>query len=77
MITMSKPLDRFMSNDAASRLAKALYAAKAQSVHKDSIDCGLILRRVMEEEGFGIVDLRGSTVLFYEGEELELRPPLA
>jgi hypothetical protein len=47
-------LDRFMDNTLAYRLGKVANVAVRDPVG-DLIDRGLILRRLLEEAGFGIV----------------------
>ena len=57
-----KPLSSYMSNDVAYELG--LIACKAgrpdSRVAGDAIDHGLILRRLLEEAGYGIVMLKGT-----------------
>ena len=55
VFTESEFLNRFMSNDQAFRLSKA-FERTVISRTPDSVDNGLILRTLLEEEGFFIID---------------------
>jgi len=54
---MNKPLTAAMDNVLAFRLGKVALAAGTAKAIGDYIDRGLLLRRLMEESGFGIVEL--------------------
>lgn len=53
-----KPLTSTMDNVLASRLGRVLRRAQANGSAGigDSIDAGLILRRLLEEEGFSVCE---------------------
>lgn len=55
---MSEPLSGLMENTLAWRLGKiCLDAASPNHPSGDYIDRGLILRRLLEEGGFGLIEL--------------------